>query len=68
MGQQRTGKGSDRGNLYWLAMANAAIWAIAMVALVFVIDDYPGAKGMYPILGGGTAVAIALISTINRSR
>jgi hypothetical protein len=68
MAQQRTGEGSGLRNLYWLAMANAAIWATAMVALVFVINDYPGAKGMYPILGGGTAVAIALVSKVNRSR
>ena len=48
-------------------MVNVGIWAIAMIALVFIIDDYPGAKGMYPILAGGTAVGIALISTIGRS-
>lgn len=51
-----------------LAMVNVAVWAIAMIALVFVIDDYPGARGMYPILAGGTAVGISLIATIGRSR
>ncbi|MCL1600220.1 MAG: hypothetical protein M3112_01630 [Actinomycetia bacterium] len=30
----------------------------AMIALVFAINDSPGTKGMYPILGGGMAVQL----------
>ena len=68
------GATSDAGDtrrgrsMYVLAMVNVAVWAIALVALVFIIDDYPGARGMYPILAGGTAVGISLIATIGRSR
>ncbi len=47
-------------------MVNTGIWALATIALVFVINDYPGAKGMYPILGGGMAVSIALITATKR--
>lgn len=55
-------------SIYILAMVNVAIWAIAMIALVFVIDDYPGARGMFPILAGGVAVGVSLIATIGRPR
>ncbi len=55
-------------SMYILAMVNVAIWALSLIALVFVVDDYPGTKGMYPILAGGTAVGILLIATIGRSR
>ena len=51
---------------YILAMVNVGIWAIAMIAMVFLIQDSPSAKGLFPILGGGIAVGILLISTISR--
>ena len=51
-----------------LAMVNAAIWAISIIALVFVIQRCPSAKGLFPILAGGSAVATLLISTILRNR
>ena len=35
------------------------------LAMVFLMQDYPGAKGLFPILGGGIAVGISLISTIS---
>lgn len=50
---------------YILAMINTGIWAIAMIAMVFLMQDYPGAKGLFPILGGGVAVSILLISAIS---
>lgn len=68
MNNQKTEDGvSSRRSLHTLAMVNTGIWALAMIPLVFVINDYSGAKGMYPILGGGTAVSIALISAIKRA-
>jgi uncharacterized membrane protein YpjA len=51
---------------YALAMVNVGIWAIAMIAMVFLIQDSPAAKGLFPILGGGVAVAILLLSTISK--
>ncbi len=47
-------------------MVNSGIWAIAIIALVFVMQHAPGAKGLFPILAGGVAVATALISTVNK--
>jgi len=51
-----------------LALANAVIWVLSVVALILVISDNPGAKGLFPILGGGLAVAIALLSVVNRHK
>jgi len=63
----------DRGNapvstrgLYTLAMVNSGIWALAIVALVFVMRRAPSAKGLYVILAGGTAVSVALICGLRR--
>jgi hypothetical protein len=66
---EETGDSNKRvSNLWILAMVNVGIWAISIIALVFVMQDSPGAKGLFPILGGGTAVAIALFSALLRSR
>lgn len=50
--------------LWTLAMVNVAIWAIAMIAMVFLIQKSPAAKGLYPILASGTGVGIAMISVL----
>lgn len=54
--------------LYTLAMVNSGIWALAMIALVFVIQRAPSAKGLYVILAGGTAVSVALVTAIRKAR
>ncbi len=51
-----------------LAMVNSGIWAISIIALIFIIQDYPGAKGLFPILAGGTAVSTAIISVLPKLR
>jgi hypothetical protein len=53
--------------LYTLAMVNAAIWALAMIALAFVVQGAPSARGLYVIMAAGTSVSVVLISTIRRS-
>ena len=63
-----TSLGKQARSLSVLALVNAAIWAISLIALVFVIQRCPSAKGMFPILAGGSAVAILLISTSRRER
>lgn len=50
--------------LWILGMVNVGIWAISIIALVFVIQRCPGAKGLFPILAGGMTVAIVLFSTL----
>ena len=49
-----------------LAKVNLGIWAIAMIAMVFLIQDAPSAKRLFPILGGGIAVGILLISAVSK--
>ena len=66
--KNETNNRKDRdGSLKILAMVNVAIWAISMIALVFVIQHSPAAKGIFPILGGGTAVGICLLSVSSKS-
>jgi hypothetical protein len=58
---------SDQGKkLYVLAMANAGIWAISLIALVILLQGHGNLKGMFVILAGGTAVAIQLIAGISK--
>ena len=56
----------NKKSTYILAMVNVGIWAIAMIAMVFLMQDAPSAKGLFPILGGGAAVGILLIARISR--
>jgi len=51
-----------------LAMVNVGVWAISIIALIFVMDRAPSAKGMFPILAGGVAVGVAMISATSKLR
>ena len=55
-----------RKNLYTLAMVNAGIWALALIALVILLQGHGNIKGMYVILAGGTAVAVQLIALVSK--
>ena len=55
-------------SLWILAMVNVGIWAVSIIALVFVMQHSPGVKRLFPILAGGAAVAIALLSALRKSR
>lgn len=63
---------SDQNNLkrsmYTLAMVNVGIWAISIIAMVFLMQSAPGARKLFPILAGGTAVGVALISAISKTK
>lgn len=65
---EETGEVSGRTrSLYTLAMVNAVIWALAIIALAFVIQRAPSARGLFVIMAGGTGVSVSLISTIRKS-
>lgn len=51
-----------------LAMVNSGIWAISIIALIFVIQESPEVKGLFTILAGGTAVSTILLSALNKYR
>jgi hypothetical protein len=59
---------NDKRRARLLAMINLGIWGIAIIAMVFTMQQSPSAKGLFPILGGGVAVGIALLSTIGKSK
>lgn len=54
--------------LYTLAMANASIWGISLVALIILLEGNGNPRGLYVILAGGMAVAIQLMSLISKLR
>lgn len=56
--------GTEKRALYRLAMINTGIWAIAMIALIFLLEGNGNTRGLYPILAGGMAVGISLIASI----
>jgi hypothetical protein len=58
---------NDKRRAHVLAMINLGIWSIAIIAMVFIMQQSPSAKGLFPILGGGVTVGIALLSTISKS-
>ena len=51
-----------------LAMVNSGIWAISIIALIFVIQESPEVKGLFTTLAGGTAVSTILLSALNKYR
>lgn len=52
--------------LYTIAMVNVGIWAIGLIALIFILQKGGSIKGMYVILAGGSAVGIQLIALISK--
>ena len=56
----------QKRSMYMLAMVNVGIWAISIIAMVFLMQHSPNVKMLFPILGGGVAVGVALISTISK--
>lgn len=55
-------------NLWILAMVNVGIWAVSIIALVFVMQHFTGVKRLFPILAGRAVVAIDLLSALLKSR
>ena len=52
--------------LHIIAMVNVGIWAIALIALVVLLQKGGNLKGMYVILAGGTAVGIQIIALVSK--
>ena len=59
---------NSKRNLYTLALANTAIWMIALIAMILLLEQSQSVKGLAPILMGGTGVGVALIAAISRAR
>ena len=52
--------------LYTVAMVNVGIWAIALIALVILLQNGGNLKGMFVILAGGTAVGVQIIASVSK--
>ena len=49
-------------------MANAIVWVCSIIALIFIMQNSSPEKGLFPILAGGLAVAIMLVSITQKQR
>ena len=49
-------------------MANAVVWVCSIIALIFIMQNSSSEKGLFPILGGGLAVGLMLISIVQKQR
>lgn len=56
----------QKRSMYILAMVNIGIWAISIIGMVFLMQDSPNVRMLFPILGGGVSVGVVLISTISK--
>ena len=56
----------QKKGLYTLALVNTGIWAVALIALVIVLQRGGNLRGMYVVLAGGTVVGIQLIAAISK--
>ena len=51
-----------------LVYVNIFIWMTAIIALVILLDRYPGIKGFFVIFAGGLSIGISLLSVILKNR
>jgi uncharacterized membrane protein YpjA len=54
--------------LYTLALVNIGIYAIGLIALVFILQKGGNVKGMYVILASGTVIGIQIIALVSKLR
>jgi len=52
----------QKRSIYILALVNVGIWAISIIGMVFLMQHSPNVRMLFPILGGGVALGVALMS------
>jgi len=52
--------------LYTIALVNVGIWALGLIALVFILQNGGNVKGMYVILASGTVIGVQIIALISK--
>lgn len=52
---------------YALGLVNVGTWAVTMIALVFVIQRAPSARGLFVIMASGLGASIALLSALGKA-
>jgi hypothetical protein len=53
---------------YTLGLVNVAMWLVALIALVFVIQRAPSARGLFVIIVSGMGASITLLSVLGKAR
>ena len=66
MGEDKNKPGKDLKALYTVAMVNVTIYALGLIALVFILENGGNVKGMYVILASGVAIGIQIIALISK--
>ncbi|MFC1920379.1 hypothetical protein ACFLYQ_01490 [Chloroflexota bacterium] len=49
-------------------LANAIVWVCSIIALILIMQNSSSEKGLFPILAGGLAVAVMLVSIVQKMR
>jgi hypothetical protein len=61
-------QGSSGGDLFPIMMVNALLWAIVIIVSLVVLGDTGYFRRLFPVLAGGTCVAIVAVSITWRRR
>ena len=60
---------SKQSQALWIAvLANAIVWVCSILALIFIMQNSSSEKGLFPILAAGLAVAVMLVSIVQKLR
>jgi hypothetical protein len=60
--------GAPARSLRTLTIVNTAMWTLALIGLVLVIQRAPSAKGMFVIIAVGLGVSAQLMSVVGKAR
>jgi hypothetical protein len=55
-------------SMHTIAIVNVAIWAVAIITMIFLMKESPGVKKIFPVLGSGVAVGLILVSALARAK
>jgi uncharacterized membrane protein len=61
-------QGPSGGNLFPIMMVNALMWAIVIIVSLVILRDTGYFRRLFPVLAGGTCVAIVAASITWRRR
>ena len=59
---------NSRKTLSTTALANAILWVLSIIALIFVMQNSSSPKGLFVILAAGLSTALAIISVLRKQR
>ena len=51
-----------------VVFVNAVLWILSIIALIFIIQNSPSAKGLFVILAAGLGNGLSIISIVRKKR